>query len=224
MTEQIGRGLFTEPWLLSARLTNYLWAYNLLRPSHTHNIQQFNGAWQKLEADAPTRWRKRYATANGCGRSSIAANDRGVACGLRSSDRAVKFWDTPAPSASHAINYTVESAVYLHFLTRGDRRNVRGGSSRVILLLLPFYDPLSGTTRVSRYQKYKPFWILLNRYDGVAVASDEPYASYLHFAPEDNHASNSSVRLLWAGCCSWHPTASKHCVHIFRCFDGCNTQ
>ena len=29
---------------------------------------------------------------------------------------------------------------------------------------------------------------------GVAVASAEPYASYLHFALEDNHASTSSVR------------------------------
>jgi len=28
----------------------------------------------------------------------------------------------------------------------------------------------------------------------VAVASAEPYAIYLHFAPEDNHASNSSLR------------------------------
>ena len=27
--------------------------------------------------------------------------------------------------------------------------------------LQPFYDPLSGTTRVSRYQKDKPFWIFL---------------------------------------------------------------
>jgi len=28
-----------------------------------------------------------------------------------------------------------------------------------------------------------------SRDDGVTVASAEPYASYLHFAPEDNHAS-----------------------------------
>ena len=45
-----------------------------------------------------------------------------------------------------------------------------------------------------------------SRDDGVAVASAEPYASYLHFAPEDNHASTSSVRFLRAGCPSWHPT------------------
>ena len=47
-----------------------------------------------------------------------------------------------------------------------------------------------------------------SRHEGVAVASAEPYASYLHFAPEDNHASTSSVRFLWAGCPSWHPTNS----------------
>ena len=28
----------------------------------------------------------------------------------------------------------------------------------LLLLLPPFYDPLSGTTQVSRYQKDKPFW------------------------------------------------------------------
>ena len=47
-----------------------------------------------------------------------------------------------------------------------------------------------------------------SRDDGVAVASAEPHASYLHFAPEDNHASTSSVRFLRAGCSSWHPTNS----------------
>ena len=47
-----------------------------------------------------------------------------------------------------------------------------------------------------------------SRDDGVALASAEPYASYLHFAPEDNHASTSSVRFLWAGCPSWHLTNS----------------
>ena len=31
------------------------------------------------------------------------------------------------------------------------------------LLLQPFYDPLSGTTQVSRYQNDKPFWILLKQ-------------------------------------------------------------
>ena len=30
--------------------------------------------------------------------------------------------------------------------------------------------------------------------DGVAVASAEPYASYLHFAPEDNHVGTPSLR------------------------------
>ena len=35
-----------------------------------------------------------------------------------------------------------------------------------------------------------------SRHDGVAMASAEPYASYLHFAPEDDHASTSSVRFL----------------------------
>ena len=32
-----------------------------------------------------------------------------------------------------------------------------------LLLLKPFYDPLSGTTQVSRYQKDKPFWTWLKQ-------------------------------------------------------------
>ena len=47
-----------------------------------------------------------------------------------------------------------------------------------------------------------------SRHDGVAVASAEPYASYLHIAPQDNHASTSSVRFLQDRCPSWHPTNS----------------
>ena len=33
----------------------------------------------------------------------------------------------------------------------------------LLLLLQPYYDPLSGTTQVSRYQNDKPFWILLKQ-------------------------------------------------------------
>ena len=47
-----------------------------------------------------------------------------------------------------------------------------------------------------------------SRHDGVTVASAEPYASYLHFTPEDTHTSTSPVRFLRAGCPSWHTTNS----------------
>ena len=78
----------------------------------------------------------------------------------------------------------------------------------VLLLLQPFYDPLSGTTWVSWYQKDKLFWILLKQgwWGGMALA--KLYASYLHISPEDNCASTISLRFLWAGCSSWHPTNS----------------
>jgi len=48
-----------------------------------------------------------------------------------------------------------------------------------------------------------------SRHEGVAVASAEPYASYLHFAAEDNRASTSSVRFLRIGCPFWHPTNQR---------------
>ena len=47
-----------------------------------------------------------------------------------------------------------------------------------------------------------------SRDDAVAVASAETYASYLHFIPEDNCASTSSLRFLRTGCPSWQPTNS----------------
>ena len=62
----------------------------------------------------------------------------------------------------------------------------------LLLLLLPFCDPLSGITRMSRYQK-----LILDFAEADmmgAVASAEPHASYLHFAPGGNHTSTSSVR------------------------------
>jgi len=48
----------------------------------------------------------------------------------------------------------------------------------------------SRTNWVSRHQKGKPFWILLEQemmewqWHGVAVASVGPYANHLHFAPD----------------------------------------
>ena len=58
------------------------------------------------------------------------------------------------------------------------------------------------TRRIDRYR------FCCSRDDGVAVASAEPYASQLHFAPEDNHANTLSLRFLQAECSSWHPTNS----------------
>ena len=46
------------------------------------------------------------------------------------------------------------------------------------------------------------------------MTSAEPYASYLHFAPEDNHASTSSLRFLRAGCPSLHPTNSVKALKV----------
>ena len=67
-----------------------------------------------------------------------------------------------------------------------------------------------GTRRIN----HSEFW--WSRDDGVAVASAEAYARYLHFASEDNHASTSSVTFLRAGCPSWHRTNSP------KALKGCN--
>ena len=70
--------------------------------------------------------------------------------------------------------------------------------SKILLLLLLLLHPFNGlfstTTWVSRYQKGKPFWILLEQeMMGVAVASAGPYADYLHSLQTDKHASTSPL-------------------------------
>ena len=48
-----------------------------------------------------------------------------------------------------------------------------------------FNGLFSTTTWISRYQKGKPFWILLEQeVMGVAVTSAGPYANHLHLAPD----------------------------------------
>ena len=53
-----------------------------------------------------------------------------------------------------------------------------------------FNGPLSRTTRVSRYQKGKPIWILLKQetVSGSGISWAVAYAS-LHLAPDSNHAN-----------------------------------
>ena len=72
-----------------------------------------------------------------------------------------------------------------------------------------------------------------SRHDGVAVASAEPHASYLHFAPEDNHTS-TSVRFFMGrmpflttnqqhqsteGQKHWSPHAKRSFYCLLHCFD-----
>jgi len=58
------------------------------------------------------------------------------------------------------------------------------------------HGPLSGTTQVSRYQKGKPIWILLEQeaVSGVAVSSAGPYAS-LHLAADRQPCQHPTTQL-----------------------------
>ena len=78
----------------------------------------------------------------------------------------------------------------------------------LLLLLQPFMTLCPGLPGWVGTRRINHSGFCWSRHDWVAVASAEPYASYLHFAPEDNHTSTSSVRFLRAGCSSWHPTNS----------------
>ena len=57
------------------------------------------------------------------------------------------------------------------------------------MTLCPGLPGWVGTRRINRSG------FCWSRDDGVAVASAEPYANYLNFAPEDNHASTSSLKI-----------------------------
>jgi len=75
-----------------------------------------------------------------------------------------------------------------------------------------FNGPLSGTTRVSRYQKVKTNLDFTEARDSewrVAVTSAGPYAS-LHLAP-DNHASTPPLNFYRPDALpAAQPTASEH--------------
>ena len=78
----------------------------------------------------------------------------------------------------------------------------------------PFNGPLSGTTRVSRYQKGKNqsgfYW---SKRQWVAVASARPYAS-LHLAPDRYHASTPPLIFYRPDALpATQPTVSKHWRH-----------
>jgi len=71
----------------------------------------------------------------------------------------------------------------------------------------PFNGPLSGSTRVSPYQKGKPIWIFAEAIEWLAVASAGPYAS-LHLAPVRKPRQYPTTQCLQAGCPSCRPTNS----------------
>jgi len=71
----------------------------------------------------------------------------------------------------------------------------------------PFNDSLSGTTRVSQYQKGRTNLDFTEARDSVATASTGPYAS-LHLAPDRQPCQHPTTQFLQAGCPSCHPTNS----------------
>ena len=74
--------------------------------------------------------------------------------------------------------------------------------------LHPFNGLFSRKNWVSRHQKGKPFWILLQREDEVAVTSAGPYANHLHLAPDRQLCQYLTAQFLQAGCPSCHPINS----------------
>jgi len=89
-------------------------------------------------------------------------------------------------------------------------------------IVLRLFWILSGTTRVSRYQKgktrkLKPVWIYCSKRHWMAVASAGPYAD-VHLTP-DNHANIPPLSFLQAGCPPCHPTNNKDFQPSMICHD-----
>jgi len=71
----------------------------------------------------------------------------------------------------------------------------------------PFNGPLSGTSRVSRYQKGKTNLDFTEARDSEWQWHQLAYAS-LHVAPDRHHANTPPLSFLQAGCSSCRPTNS----------------
>ena len=95
----------------------------------------------------------------------------------------------------------------------------------LLLLLQPFYDPLSGITQVKRYQKDKLFWILQKqtRWGGSGIswticksfALRSIYALLMHwYGPKNNHVLNASIsRITINIVCCWSQGILDTCSH-----------
>ena len=93
----------------------------------------------------------------------------------------------------------MSSAVWMNYYYYNNR----------FMTLCPGLPRWVGTRRTNHSGFY---W---SRHDGVAVASVEPYESYLHFAPEDNHASTSSVWMKPA--IDWYRVILPTFAYIWMC-------
>jgi len=79
----------------------------------------------------------------------------------------------------------------------------------LLLLLHPFNGLFSMTTWISRHQKGKPFWILLEQETmGWQWHQLDHMQIICTSLQTDNHASTSPLKFLQAGCPSCRPTIS----------------
>jgi len=82
--------------------------------------------------------------------------------------------------------------------------------------LHPFNGLFSTTTWVSRYQKGKPFWILLEQEVMGWQWHQLDHMQIIHTSLQiDNHASTSPLSFLQAGCPYCHPTDSVKALKAY---------
>ena len=94
------------------------------------------------------------------------------------------------------------------------RNQLTDGLPIKVLQLQLFYSPLSRTTRVSRYENDKPFWILLKQIWWGSSSITWTICSYTSFQIY-NHANTSSFSFLWAGCCFYHLTKNVKALKAY---------
>ena len=90
----------------------------------------------------------------------------------RQHDCAINLYDDWSPDTWLTVNLTDPGMTVIevqrhyllvYFLHSASQRRYTDNSVCTTLKLLLFHDPLPGTTQVSRYEKDKPFWILLKQ-------------------------------------------------------------
>jgi len=81
----------------------------------------------------------------------------------------------------------------------------------------PFNGPLSGTTRVSRYQKGKTNLDFTEARDSEWQSNPLGHMQVCTALQTDNHASTPTTQFLQAGCPSCRPTNSVKALKALSC-------
>jgi len=139
--------------------------------------------------------------------------------------RAVQEWHTSAWVRRRHWSASVPTPATNSHSSTGTDRSLR--SSKLTLTHThththPFNGPLSGTTRVSRYQKGKTNLDFTEARDSEWQCHQLGHMQVCTLLQTDNHASTRPLSFLQAGCPSCCPTNSVKALKALNSNSNCN--